>query len=82
MIIKLFLAFIFSFGTVSSLEESNISLSSPQSTTVYICYSETAKKFHYRKTCRGLNACTHEIKQVSITDAKVKYNRTLCGWED
>ncbi len=49
---------------------------------VYICYSTTAKKYHYTKNCRGLNACKHDVKEVSLKDAKEKYSRTLCGWED
>ncbi len=51
-------------------------------TYVYICNSGTAKKYHYAKRCRGLGACTHSIIQVSLSDAKRKYGRTLCGWED
>lgn len=50
--------------------------------TVYICNSTTAKKYHYKKSCRGLNACNHDIKSVSLSDARDKYSRTLCGWED
>ncbi len=82
MLIKLFFAFLFLFGTTSNSENTNLSLSSPQTTIVYICFSNTAKKYHYSKTCRGLNACKHDIKQLSVKDAKTKYNRTLCGWED
>ena len=56
-------------------------LSSFQSNkTVYICVS-TATKYHYDKYCRGLSNCTHEIRAVSLTDAK-NVGRTLCGWED
>ena len=49
--------------------------------TVYICDSPTAKKYHYSENCRGLNACTHEIKKMNLSEAKVS-GRTLCGWED
>ncbi len=82
MMIKLLFAFLFSFGTYSEIEETGLTLNSPEVTTVYICNSTTAKKYHYSKTCRGLGACKHDIKEVNITDAKTKYNRTLCGWED
>jgi hypothetical protein len=80
--IKLLIALFFSVGSVNSVSEADLSLSSPQTNTVYICYSSKAKKYHYSKTCRGLSACTHDIKSVSLTDAKTKFNRTLCGWED
>lgn len=53
-----------------------------QGKSVYICVNKGAKKYHYTKNCRGLNACSHEIRKVSLSDAKGKYNKTLCGWED
>jgi hypothetical protein len=48
---------------------------------VYICNSSSAKKYHYSSSCRGLNACKHEVIKVSKEDAQ-KSGRTLCGWED
>lgn len=54
---------------------------SSEEATVYICNSSGAKKYHYKKHCRGLSNCKAPIKQVSLTDAK-KRGRTLCGWED
>lgn len=54
--------------------------SAPQS-NVYICDSPTAKKYHIKKDCSGLNRCTHVIKQVSKTDA-VKSGYTICLLED
>lgn len=50
-------------------------------THVYICGVSGAKKYHYTQTCRGLNACKHEIVKVTISQAK-GYGLTLCGWED
>ncbi|MCX2681763.1 hypothetical protein OOZ15_17550 [Galbibacter sp. EGI 63066] len=50
-------------------------------TDVYICNSANGKKYHYKKTCRGLNACKAKIKKLSLKDAK-KRGKTLCGWED
>ena len=47
---------------------------------VYICGVKGAKKYHYSKTCRGLNACKHEVKQVTL-EAK-NFGLTICGWED
>ena len=82
MIIKLLLALLFSFGNVGDSDYAMLNVKSEEPTTVYICYSNTAKKYHYSKTCRGLSTCKQDIKQVSISDAKTKFNRTLCGWED
>ncbi len=55
--------------------------SSAEKSDVYICVSKTAHKYHYSKSCRGLNNCTHTISQVSLKDAQNK-GYTLCGWED
>ena len=49
--------------------------------TVFICDSQTAKKYHFSKNCRGLSNCKHKIVEVTITKAK-SGGRTLCGWED
>ncbi|MCB0479271.1 MAG: hypothetical protein KDC84_13975 [Crocinitomicaceae bacterium] len=49
---------------------------------VYICVSSGATKYHYNRNCHGLNRCTHEIRKVSLTEARSKYKRTLCGYED
>ena len=49
--------------------------------TVYICGPQGAKKYHYSETCRGLNACSHEIVKISKSKAQ-SYGLTLCGWED
>ncbi|MDB5257953.1 MAG: hypothetical protein JWM14_2648 [Chitinophagaceae bacterium] len=51
-------------------------------TTVYICLSPGAKKYHYDRDCRGLGNCTHEIKAVSKGSAEGEYGLELCGWED
>ncbi|WP_339835032.1 hypothetical protein [uncultured Flavobacterium sp.] len=48
---------------------------------VYICDSKGAKKYHYTKTCGGLNACKHQIVKKSKSDAQ-DLGLTLCGWED
>lgn len=49
---------------------------------VYICKSNSAKRYHLEKSCRGLNACSHDIILVSLAAAKGTYQRTLCKWED
>lgn len=48
---------------------------------VFICDSKNGKKYHFSKTCRGLNACKASIKKLSLTEAK-KIGKTICGWED
>lgn len=48
---------------------------------VFICVSKGATKYHYKENCRGLNSCKHDIKKVSISEAKGN-GLTLCGWED
>jgi hypothetical protein len=48
---------------------------------VFICASKGGKKYHFSKTCRGLNACKATIKKMSLEEAK-KIGKTICGWED
>ncbi|MFD2584937.1 hypothetical protein ACFSR6_20740 [Pedobacter vanadiisoli] len=50
------------------------------STTVYICNSPGAKKYHNSPKCRGLSNCTYRIISIDIEKAK-KDGKTLCGWE-
>jgi hypothetical protein len=49
-------------------------------TTVYICNSAAAKKYHLRTDCRGLRNCQHKIVKMTLEEAK-KSGKTLCGWE-
>ncbi|MFF5381870.1 hypothetical protein [Pedobacter suwonensis] len=51
-----------------------------ETTTVYICNSPGAKKYHNSSNCRGLSNCTYKIVKVDIEQAK-KDGKTLCGWE-
>lgn len=37
--------------------------------TVYICDSKGSVAYHNSKTCRGLQACKHEIKTVTEAEA-------------
>lgn len=48
-----------------------------QSSSVYICVSPTAKKYHFSKNCRGIQKCTHEIKEVTKSDA-INKGYTVC----
>lgn len=66
----------FALSTYSSSLISDISY-----TNVYICNSQNGKKYHFTKSCRGLNACKSAIKKMTITEAK-EIGKTLCGWED
>jgi hypothetical protein len=49
-------------------------------TTVYICNSPGAKKYHLNKNCKGLSTCQHRIVKTTLEQAK-KSGKTLCGWE-
>lgn len=48
----------------------------------YICTDPTATKYHFSRKCRGLSNCSTELQKVLTDDAKDKYHRDLCGWED
>lgn len=54
---------------------------SPPETSVYICGSKGAKKYHYNENCRGLSSCSHGVVKTSLKEAQ-SYGLTLCGWED
>lgn len=45
--------------------------------SVYICVSTSAKKYHFSKSCHGLQRCTHTIKETTKADA-VKLGYTVC----
>ena len=84
-------------GNVQSPQTSdNIARAAPQSfaetadydsiethttSTVYMCKSKGAKKYHYKETCRGLNNCKHEVVKIEKKDAENR-GLGLCGWED
>ncbi|WP_316826438.1 hypothetical protein [Pedobacter miscanthi] len=51
-----------------------------ESTTVYICNSPNAKRYHNSSSCKGLSNCTYKIVKIDIEKAK-KDGKTLCGWE-
>ena len=56
----------------------NTNCSAPVS--VYVCNSDTAKKYHYKPNCRGLGNCQYKIVRVSLDKAE-KDGKSLCGWE-
>ncbi|HLU86113.1 MAG TPA: hypothetical protein VKZ44_00050 [Taishania sp.] len=45
-------------------------ISGTNNTDVYICVSPNAKKYHQTKNCSGLQRCTHEIRKVTLKEAK------------
>lgn len=60
---NLLIVFLLSFLTTSSTQK------------VYICTGPTAYAYHKYRTCRGLNRCTGEIKQISLEQAKSEKRR-------
>jgi len=49
-------------------------------TTVYICDSSNAIRYHLTPKCRGLGNCSHRIISVTLEKAQ-KMNLTLCHLE-
>ena len=47
-------------------------------TKVLICISTGATKYH-ASYCRGLKQCTHEVKEVSVNEARNR-GYSACGW--
>lgn len=50
-------------------------------TTVYLCDSPNAKKYHLSAKCRGLINCGYKISKTTLEKAK-KQGKTMCKWED
>ena len=49
-------------------------------TTVYVCDSPHAVKYHYKPDCRGLSNCNFRIIKTTLDSAR-ESNKTLCKWE-
>lgn len=47
--------------------------------SVFVCGTDTTRKFHYNKNCRGLNNCKQPITKLEYIYAID--HRELCGWE-
>lgn len=58
----------------------SFSLVPTSSSTVYICESKTAYRYHFSKSCSGLKKCTHTIKQVTKEEAS-RLGYTACKLE-
>jgi hypothetical protein len=50
-------------------------------TSVYICGTTGAKKYHLKENCRGLSSCRSETVKTSLKKAQ-GLGLSLCGWED
>lgn len=50
-------------------------------TTVYLCDSKSAKKYHLDAKCRGLSNCSYKIIKTTVDQAK-KQGKTMCKWEE
>lgn len=50
-------------------------------TTVYVCHSTGAKKYHLKQNCGGLKRCKHDIVTMTSGEAQ-KIGLGLCGYED
>lgn len=48
--------------------------------SIYVCISEDSYAFHNNYDCRGLQNCQHEIKKVTLKEARTKYQRNPCGF--
>lgn len=53
----------------------------PPETSVYICGSSGAKKYHLKEHCRGLSSCSREVVKTTLKQAQ-NMGLTICGWED
>jgi len=53
----------------------------PLENNVFICKSKSSKRYHLKKTCRGLSACKAGVSEVTLKKAK-NLKRTICKWED
>ncbi len=53
----------------------------PPESSVFICGTTGANKYHYKENCRGLSSCSHGIVKKTLKQAQ-GLGLTLCGWED
>ena len=55
-------------------------IKSTKTTTVYICSSNNAKKYHQNPNCRGLSNCQFKVVKMTLAAVRSK-GMTLCKWE-
>ncbi len=77
--LKLFIILLF-FSSASFIEPDKFI--SIEDNYVYISKGPDSKRYHYKQNCRGLTNCSTPIYKVTLKEAKDKYKRTLCGFED
>ncbi|MBP5360282.1 MAG: hypothetical protein J6129_02220 [Bacteroidaceae bacterium] len=46
---------------------------------VYICTGTYAKSYHLKRTCKALESCKGEVKQIKMGEA-IKKGRHLCKY--
>lgn len=56
---------------------SSIGIKNNADIIVFYCDSPTGKKYHFSEKCRGLQKCTHTIRETTVLVAKKK-NLTVC----
>jgi len=47
---------------------------------VHVCISSGAERYHYDEDCSGFNHCTHERREVTLSEAKAM-GYTVCRME-
>lgn len=47
---------------------------------VYVCLSGSAYAYHKNMECRGMRACTHPVKEVTLRYATDTLKRKPCGY--
>lgn len=57
----------------------SLSRTSVKYSDVYLFDSNSVKKYHYTKNCRGLSNCKHEIIKVPLKKAQT-LGKTLFSW--
>lgn len=50
----------------------------PIQDVVYVCNSKNAAVYHSSMSCRGIKNCTHQITQMSVSDAVNNYHLRSC----
>lgn len=76
---KFLLLFIL-FLSNATCQETKENKESKVTTTIYLCDSPNAKKYHLKADCRGLSNCSYRIIKTSLDQAKREHKK-LCGWE-
>ncbi len=68
----------FTFFTSNTQAPAIVKVVHPRASAVYICDNGKTQVYHVSKNCSALKRCTHEIKEVSETDAINKWKLRKC----